>query len=237
MKNVKFIVFIVFVILSLVSFGYTHELFQASANFSLGFPQNEFKDNVTQIGFSGVGHFVYNFRNSPISMGLSLGYLVYGSETREESFSLTVPDVLLKVTTSNNIFLCHFLFRVQPPKGRLRPYLDGLIGLNYLYTNTRVLSQRSSEDNPIARTNIYNDLVFSYGAGGGLMIEVLSKKKEKKEGFFVMYIDLSARYLKGGRAEYLKKGSIYLENDQVLYDVNRSTTDLVSGNIGVSFSF
>lgn len=237
MKNVKFIVFIVFVILSLVSFGYTHELFQASANFSLGFPQNEFRDNVTQIGFSGVGHFVYNFRNSPISMGLSLGYLVYGSETREEPFSLMVPDVLLNVTTSNNIFLCHFLFRVQPPKGRLRPYLDGLIGLNYLYTNTRVLSQRSSEDNPIARTNIYNDLVFSYGAGGGLMIEVLSKKKEKREGFFVMYIDLSARYLKGGRAEYLKKGSIYQENDQVLYDVNRSTTDLLSGNIGVSFSF
>jgi len=71
MKNVKFIVIFVFVILSLVSFGYTHELFQASANFSLGF-------------------------------------LVYGSETREESFSITVPDVLLNVTTTNNIFLCHF---------------------------------------------------------------------------------------------------------------------------------
>ena len=237
MKSIKFIVIFVFVILSLVSFGYTHELFQASANFSLGFPQNEFKDNVNQIGFSGVGHFVYNFRNSPFSMGLSLGYLVYGSETREERFSITVPDVLLNVTTTNNIFLCHFLFRVQPPKGRLRPYLDGLIGLNYLYTNTKVLSQRFSEDNPIARTNIYNDLVFSYGAGGGLMIEVLSIKKEKREGFFVMYIDLAARYLKGGRAEYLKKGSIHLENDQVLYDVNRSTTDLVTGYIGVSFSF
>jgi len=237
MKNVKFNVFLVFVILSLVSLGYTQESFQASANFSLGFPQNEFKDNVNQIGFSGVGHFVYSFRNSPLSMGLSLGYLNYGSETREESFSIMVPDVYVNVTTTNNIFLCHFLFRVQPQKGRLRPYLDGLIGLNYLYTNTSVLSQSASEDNPIARTNIYNDLVFSYGAGGGLMIAVLSTKKKKREGFFVMYIDLAARYLKGGRAEYLKKGSIHMENDQVLYDVNRSTTDLVTGYIGVSFSF
>ncbi len=237
MKNVKFIIFFVFVILSLVSFGFTHESFQISAKFSLGFPQNEFKENVNQIGFSGAGHFLYNFPNSPVFMGISLDFLVYGSETREEPFNILVPDVLVDVTTSNNIFLCHYLFRIQPPKGRLRPYLDGLIGLNYLYTNTRVLSQKFTDDNPIARTNIYSDLVFSYGAGGGLMIEVFSKEKEKRGGFFVMYIDLSARYIKGGRAEYLKKASIHLENNQVLYDVSTSTTDLIAGYIGVSFSF
>jgi hypothetical protein len=48
---------------------------------------------------------------------------------------------------------------------------------------------------------------------------------------------MAVRYLKGGRAEYLKEGSIRIEGDQVLYDVSRSTTDLVTGYIGVSFSF
>ena len=237
MKKIKCIAYFVFIILFAASLGCAREPFQASANFSLGFPQNGFRDNVDQIGYSGVGHFAYNFRNSPFLVGISLGILVYGSETREEPFGPTIPDVVVDVVTRNNIFLCHFLFRVQPPKGTVRPYLDGLIGFNYLFTDTSVKSQRFDEDNPIASSNMYNDIAFSYGAGGGMMIQVLSKKRDSRKGSFAMYIDMAVRYLKGGRAEYLKEGSIRIENDQVLYDLSRSTTDLVTGYIRVSFSF
>jgi hypothetical protein len=237
MKIIKFIVCFIFFILFAASLGYAQQPFQASAYFSLGFPQNEFRNNVDQIGYSGIGHFAYNFRNSPFLVGISLGILVYGSETRAEPFNSTVPDVMVDVTTTNNIFLCHFLFRIQPSKGKLRPYLDGLIGFNYLFTDTRVHSQKFAEGDPIASSNIYNDITFSYGAGGGLMVQVFSKKRNKRKGSFAMYVDMAVRYLKGGRAGYLKEGSIRLENDQVLYDVSRSTTDLVTGYIGVSFSF
>jgi hypothetical protein len=237
MKKIKFISSCIFIALLAVSLGYAQQPFQASAYFSLGFPQSEFRNNVDQIGYSGVGHFAYNFQNSPFLVGVSLGILVYGSESREEPFSLMVPDVMVNVTTTNNIFLCHFLLRVQPQKGKLRPYLDGLIGFNYLFTDTRVHSQKSAEGDPIASSNIYNDIAFSYGTGGGLMIQVFSKNRNKRKGSFAMYIDMAVRYLKGGRAGYLKEGSIRLENDQVLYDVSRSTTDLVTGYIGVSFSF
>jgi len=237
MKRIKLIAYFVFIILFAASAGYAREPFQASANFSLGFPQNEFRNNVDQIGYSGVGHFAYSFRNSPFLVGISLGILVYGSERREEPFGPTIPDVMVDVVTRNNIFLCHFLFRVQPPRGTLRPYLDGLIGFNYLFTDTSVKSQRFDEDNPIASSNMYNDMAFSYGAGGGMMVQVLTKQRASGKGSFVMYIDMAVRYLKGGRAEYLKEDSIRIEGDQVLYDVNRSTTDLVTGYIGVSFSF
>ena len=181
MRRIKLMAYFVFIILFAVSAGYAREPFQASANFSLGFPQNEFRDNVDQIGYSGVGHFAYNFRNSPFLVGISLGILVYGSERREEPFGPTIPDVMVDVVTRNNIFLFHFLFRVQPPKGTLRPYLDGLIGFNYLFTDTSVRSQRFDEDNPIASTNMYNDIAFSYGAGGGMMIQVLSKKRDRRK--------------------------------------------------------
>lgn len=220
-------------ILLFASFVHAQTLFQASANFSLGFPQSEFKDNIDKVGLSGIGHFAYNFPHSPFLVGASFGILVYGSETREEPFSLTIPGVMVNVTTTNMIVMCHFLFRVQPQKGMLRPYFDGLIGFNYLLTDTRIKSRHYS----IASTNIINDLTFSGGAGGGLMIQVYSKKGSKKGRPFVVYVDLGIRYLKGGRAEYLKEGSVRLEDDQVFYDISKSTTDLVTSHIGVAFSF
>jgi len=237
MKKIKLIASVIMVILLAVSSGYAQQPFQASAYFSLGFPQSEFRNNVDQIGYSGVGFFAYNFRNSPFLVGISLGLLVYGSETRQEPLSLMVPDVMVNVTTTNNIFLCHFLLRVQPQEGMIRPYLDGLIGFNYLYTDTRVKGRNDIGYETIASSNIYNDLALSYGAGSGLMIQLFSKQRSQKSGSFAMYLDMAVRYIKGGKAEYLKEGSIRLENDQVLYDVSRSTTDLFTGYIGVSFSF
>lgn len=221
------------IILLCGSLGYAQTPFQASANFSLGFPQNEFRDNIDKVGLSGIGHFSYNFPNSPFSIGVSFGVLVYGYEKREEPFSTPIPDVIVNVSTTNAIYMCHFLFRVQTRKGMIRPYLDGLIGFNYLSTDTRVRSRHYT----VARSNIINDLAFSGGAGGGLMIQVYSKKGNKKKRPYGVYIDLGVRYLKGGRAEYLKEGSVRLEDGQILYDASKSTTDLVTGHIGVSFAF
>lgn len=225
------------IIFLFASLGYAQRPFQASANFSLGFPQNEFKDNVDRIGLSGIGHFSYNFPRSPFSIGISFGVLVYGSETREEPFSTTIPDVMVDVTTTNMIYMCHLLFRVQPMAGRLRPYLDGFIGFNYLTTDTRIKSQKYISDRRIASTNIINDIAYSYGAGGGLMIQAYSKRGSKKGRPFAVYIDLGVRYLKGGRAEYMREGSIRLEDDRFIYDYSKSTTDLIIGHIGVSFAF
>lgn len=235
MMKIKSVGLFIFVLVLLVSFGHAHEKFQGGFNFSLGFPQSEFKDNVDQIGSGGFGHLAYNFRNSPLALGLSLGFFGYGSERREEPLSIAIPEVYVKVKTINNIFLCHFLVRIQPPEGKFRPYLDGLIGFNNFYTNTKVQSQRTSEE--IARTNILNDLAFSYGGGGGLMIQVYSSHGSGGEGPVVLSVDMAVRYLKGGKAEYLKKGSIFLDNDQVVYTAECSKTDLITGYVGVSFSF
>jgi len=237
MDKIKSFGAICFIVLFFTSLVYARAPFQVSANFSLGFPQNEFKDIVDKIGISGTGHFAFNFPRSPFLVGVSLGYLVYGSETREEPFSATVPDVLVDVTTINSIFMCHFLFRIQPPEGKLRPYLDGLIGFNYLTTNTGVSSQNEIGYDSVLSSNILNDFALSYGAGGGLMIQVYRNKERRKKGPLAVYIDIGICYLKGGRAEYLIEGAIRLENDRVLYDSNLSRTDLLTGHIGVSFVF
>ena len=63
-----------------------------------------------------------------------------------------------------------------------------------------------------------------------------SSSEQSKEPQTV-YIDAGVRYIRGGEAEYLKKGSIEEENGQVVYNINRSTTNIVTIHLGVCVSF
>ena len=87
--------------------------FQAAVNFLLGQPKDEFKENVQDLGFGIGGMFAFRPGNSPIMLGIDGAYMIYGSETRQEPFSLTIPDVTVEVETRNNIFLGHALLRLQ----------------------------------------------------------------------------------------------------------------------------
>ena len=219
-----------------LSSGYAQSPFQAGVNFTLAYPLAGFNKNVDGIGLGGTGYFVYKIPRSPLSIGASLGLIVYGSETREEPFSLTVTDVIVDVTTRNYIFQGHFLIRLQPQQGMLRPYLDGLFGFNHIWTQTGVYDQNSYDDE-IASSVILSDTVLSYGAGGGLMFRALSIRDSRKKRPFEMYIDMGVRYLKGGKAEYLAESSILLENGDVEYIVNESFTDIMSFHFGLVFVF
>lgn len=210
--------------------------FGGGVHFMLGFPQGEFKDNVDRIGFGGSGEFLYSFRPTPVKIGASIGYLIYGSETREEPFSTTIPDVTVDVTTTNNVLNGYLLLRLQPVKGLFRPYVDGLLGFNYLFTRTTIVS----EEEEVAASTNFDDFAFSYGGGGGIMIKVYdgTKKMEPgKVGLAAVLIDARVRYLKGSEAEYLKEGSISREDTEVIYDVIESNTDLLTVQVGAIFEF
>ena len=222
------------VILLITATGYSEEKFQAGINFALGFPQNEFKENVDRAGFGLSGYFLFKLPQTPLLLGVSVSWLEYGREEREEPLDTIIPDVYVDVKTSNNILISHFMLRIQPLKGRVRPYIEGLFGFNYLWTETAIEDQDGTDDVAIARTVQLDDFAVSYGAGGGFMIKVLRRKKDKQPELF---IDLGVRYLKGDRAEYLKKGSIYEEDGEVWYDISESTTDLITAHIGVTFVF
>lgn len=139
------------------------------------------------------------------------------------------------VETSNNIMLGHFVLRLQPATGAVRPYLDGLVGLKYLFTETRIENERSEE--PVAASTNFEDVAFSYGAGGGLDINVWSGPMGEGKRPGSVAVNVGVRYLFGGEAEYLKKGSIRRENGRVAYDVDRSETTLLVPQLGVRLSF
>jgi hypothetical protein len=193
-------------------------------------PTGEFKNNVTNNGYGVGGQFLVSLGRSPLFLGVDAGFTTYGSEEHREPISTTIPELRVKVRTNNNIVLTHGLVRVQPRSGVVRPYADGLIGFKYLFTDTRILND--SNDEELASTKNLSDFAFSYGFGGGVQVRL---GRVGRNGD--ISLDGKARYLRGGRAEYLKKGSIRRENGSVFFDVLSSRTDVVTVQVGITFRF
>ena len=193
-------------------------------------PQGEFDEKVENNGFGFTGQALFSVPGSPVAIGGSFGGVIYGSETRREPFSTTIPDVTVDVETNNYILLGHLVLRIQPPTGSFRPYAEGVIGFNYLFTETTI----ESREEDIASDTNFDDGVFSYGGGGGIMFMVYEGGGGRPVNVFV---DLGARYLKGGKAQYLREGSIRREDGRVLYDIEESKTDLLAIHIGATVQF
>ncbi len=142
----------------------------AGLNLTLAIPSGEFKEKVDNVGFGLSGHilFLAPKPKSPFGIGLNLGYIVYGSESRREPLSNTIPDVFVNVDRTNSLMNFHLLFTVGLPQGRIRPYLEGLFGGSYIYTTTSVKSQGTGEE--FASSTNFDDWAWSYGGGGGFTI-------------------------------------------------------------------
>lgn len=208
--------------------------FQGGLHFNAGFPQGDFKDQVDNNAFGIGGQIFFAPSKSPMAIGLEFGFMNYGDESRREPFSTTIPDVTVEVNTSNNIVQGFLVLRANLPSGPIRPYADGVLGFNYLFTETSI-SDASDGDEVASSTNL-DDAVFAYGFGGGVSIPVWKSPADKAKPIEVA-IDGGLRYVIGGEAEYLKKGSIRRENGQVIYDVSRSKTEMLRMHIGVMVRF
>ncbi|MFO7890629.1 MAG: hypothetical protein R6V04_09850 [bacterium] len=223
------------VMLLLIMTTFIHaQQYQAGISFDIGFPQKEFKENIESKGYGLSGYFGYNFPESPIIIGASAKFLVYGRETRREPLIL---PVYVDVTTTNSIIMGQFMIRLQPPRGTVLPYIDGLAGFSYLATDTRI--KDNDWDDDIASTKIFDDFTFSYGIGYGIQFCVYQNPEVNnfEKDLMGVYIDIGGQYLKGGIAQYLKEGSIEIIDDTVIYDTDESSTDISILKIGVSFAF
>jgi len=216
--------------------GAAAEKFEGSLRFALGFPLGEFRDNLDRTGIGADFGFAYRWPGTIVSTGVSFGFLIMGSESRYEPLSPTIPDLIVKVTTTNAILLGHVFVRLQPRSGAVRPYVEGLAGFHYLLTTTS-LNDDAEWGGSLSSTN-FDDLAFSCGLGAGIKLNLLRvQRQDNPERLMGLDLDLGLRWLKGGRADYLKKGSVRRENGVVIYDVTTSRTDLCQAGVGLSFSF
>jgi opacity protein-like surface antigen len=237
MKSIKACAAVALLVASMV-FGHGSARGQSglgSLNVLVGIPMGDFKSNIDKNGYG----LAVNVGLAPVSsffmIGVEAGFMTYGTERRTERFSSTIPDVMVDVETSNNFALAHLFLRLQPNQGFLRPYLEGSGGINYLYTQTEIQNRRGGEE--VASSNNKDDIAFSYGAGGGMLLRVHESDNPEGSGIAEVLVDLRVRYIKGGEAEYLKQGSIRRENGQVRYDVLKSKTDIVTVQFGIAVRF
>ncbi len=212
-----------------LAFSITSNAQQAGINFSLAFPQGEFGEQVDNIGFGLSGEFMILSPKprSPFGFGLNLGYYIYGSESRSEPM-WNIPEVFLRVDRTNNLVNFHVLFELGLPAGRIRPYVQGLFGGQYLFTETSVKNENNQEE--FASSTNFEDWAWSYGVGGGFSI-LLAGDPITEVG--AIYLDFKGRYLFGSEAEYLREGSVEVFEQQVTYHPSQSKTDLLTVHVGI----
>ncbi|MBS1911501.1 MAG: hypothetical protein JST22_05910 [Bacteroidetes bacterium] len=203
-------------------------------NLEMAEPDGAFHNNVRKLGV-GVGAGVaWHFGDLPIALGLEGGILGISVETRDEPFSLSIPEVSLRVATSHNLAMGHAFVRLQPASGGIRPYIDGVAGIHDLFTTTSV-----NDATGTSSTN-KSDIVFAYGGRAGIMVPVYQCRDggvQCGDGCSAVMIDIGAGYLRGATGEYLRDGGIHRDNGNVTYDITSSETNLITGHLGVVVQF
>ncbi len=207
--------------------------FQFDINLGMGLPQGDFKDELDRNSFGADLAFTYQIPFTAIHIGAGVGYQNYGWRERYTNLN-DVPEVDLKVRTTNNILTPHALVRVEAPYGFARPFIEGSIGLNYLYTESSLVDDWDGED--IASQVNYDHFTTNTGIGGGMKIKLYEGFDEDGD-FFGVSLMLKAKYMLGGDARYLREGDLSRDGRNLNFNVRQSRTDLTTFNIGVSLNF
>jgi hypothetical protein len=190
-------------------------------------PQGDF-GNYIDNGWGGGVH--YLLRLDPdgwIGLRADASLLNYGHERQRVQLSNTVGGrILLDLTTDNNIALVGAGPQIGLPTGQFRPYVNGFVGVSYIFTESSVGGTSSGES--FASTTNFDDASFAYGAGGGLYIPLSVRRNP-------VSLDLGVTYRHNGEAEYLRHGDIVDNPDGsvTLFPV-RSQTNLLTLHVGVS---
>lgn len=201
----------------------------AGLGFGLAIPQGEFA-NFVDDGYGVVGHVGYKLNERGwAAIRMDAGLVVYGHQTRRATLSPTVPEILVDVSTDNDIAMFSVGPELLVPDGAVRPYVDGSVGLGYFFTQSSVKGSSNSES--FARTTNFDDATFAWGVGGGLLVPV-------HRGRTVISIDAGLHYRAHGQTRYLREGSIRPDGSGgVTITPIQSDTNLLLLNIGASIFF
>jgi hypothetical protein len=204
-------------------------------------PQGEFREKLDDPGFGLNANIALRLPGSPVYAGIEGSVMTYGTETRREPFSPTIPDVTVEVENNYNIALGNVFVRLQPDMDVVTPYVDGFVGLNYLFTSTSVQNIGRLDENVATSTNV-DDAAFSYGGGVGMMVRLFHDDypmvdEEGNSGVHDGYIDFRVRYSHGDKARYLTSGSIIREGGSVRYNITESRTDMLTALLGFTVRF
>jgi hypothetical protein len=204
--------------------------FELRSSGTIGFvqsrPQGQLSDNIGfGYGVSGAYLFALDGRGI-VSLRTDLGFLQYGSESKRVPLSPTIGGrIQVKVSTDNYVVPVVFGPQLTWPAGRVRPYVNAGVGGQFFYTQSHV----DGDDDRLAFASTTNqhDATATWVVGGGVLVPVYQRRTK-------VMLDVGAQYFNGGRAQYLRPGSIQdLPNDQISVTPLESETHMVLVRVGV----
>lgn len=203
-------------------------------SFAYGTPKGDFSQVLDRDVYGLEGALTYQVPHSPIHLGIGMTYQNYGWKERYEYFSPAIQEVQVKVRTTNNMFIPHLVARLEPDLGFFSPFVEGTLGLNYMYTQSSVIDEWDEEE--IASTINYDYLTTSSGIGGGVKFRIYEGYDHEGDYLKVSMI-IKSRFMLGGVADYLREDDLIRSRRGIEYSVNRSRTDLSTFHVGFVLSF
>lgn len=225
-----------FLLLSGLACAQEFESYQVSLFGNIGIPSAELKEAVDNpIGGTAVGlgfNALFNPKGkksySPVFVGADFSYVTFGRD-KQPATSTSPP-----YKTSFNYYGISGLTRLflsSRPEGFV-PFIDGQLGAQIFNTRTKidknVVNLILNDDQPEV-INTTNDAGLNYGVGIGFY----SRKTVNENGGYDPSFTLRVLYHWGDRTNYVKRGSLEVDNGTVTYESGYTRTNMIMIQLGV----
>lgn len=180
--------------------------------------------NMFQVG----AHLGFPLGRIPVLQGgFAFGYSVMGRSGKTVPITTDhagITDGTL--TTRCKVFSYHPLLRLNPLQGRVRPYVDGMVGFRQFSTTSKVTADGEEEN--ISKERNGSDLAFSMGWAAGVMVTLGT----------VAYVELRVERFDSGEATYVDPESVTVSDQgAVSFNTLTSNTDVTNVLVGIGVRF
>lgn len=197
---------------------------QGGISYSPAIPTGEFDD---ALGRTSQGIDLYlgvRAGSLPLYLGIDFDLGQYGSEEQSVDF-LGVDG---KFKTESFLYQPHLSVRYQSPTGRLRPFVEGLVGANVLTTSTTWTDFGATVEAPESADK--TSVAFSVGAGIGLDFRLARVKP-----LGILGLTGSFHYIYGSEADVPVAEGVAVEEDQL--STVSTNTSVLQPKVGLYFEF
>ena len=168
-------------------------------NYIFGAPQGEMALNIRQ-SHAISGLLLYQLPQSPLAIGLELGYAGYGSQTTNQPYQLSNGQELnAEVNVTNAITSTQLVTQVNllPVGSKVTPYIQGKIGMSVYSTKLAIEDPRANHTTecpvPLETDILARDIAFTGNLGLGARYNV----------FDHIYLDFNVGYTFGSNVDYM----------------------------------
>lgn len=164
---------------------------------------------------------------SPLQGGFAFDYSIMGTH----SSTVTINTDYLGITegtlsTRCKVLSYHPLLRLSPLRGKVRPYVDGLVGFRQFSTTSKVTADGVEEN--ISKERDLTDLALSKGWAAGIQFTLGD----------VGYLEVRMERFDSGEATYVDPTSITVSDQGAVgFSTLTSNTDATNVLVGIGLRF